>query len=263
MSAAPSYQSVHRALLAWALIVLSGCSVLVTVPPAPASSHSSALAAYTRTLERFVNDRGEVDFTALAQDRSDLDVYIRYIADTPLENFSGRNEKLAHLINSYNALSMFNVISSGIPKSHAGLAKVGFFKLRKLTVGGEPISLYDYENQVIRPTGDPRVHFALNCMAVSCPALPRRPFSAGALGAELEREARAFFARPENYHADHGAKVVYLSELLYFFPGDFVPVHAKTLLDYANRYAPHPAPADYGVRFTPYDWTVAHSGRKR
>ena len=263
MSAAFAYQGLQRGSLALAMLVLSGCSVLVTVPAAPASGHPSALAAYARTLERFVNERGEVDFKALERDRSDLDVYVRYIADTPLQSFSGHNEKLAHLINSYNALSMFNVISSGFPESHAGLAKVRFFALRRLTIGGEPISLYDYENHVIRPLGEPRVHFALNCSAVSCPVLPRRPFSAGALDAELEREARAFFARPENYRADHHEKVVYLNEILRFYSEDFAPAHGKSLLDFANRYAPHPVPADYGVRFTPYDWTVADSGRGR
>jgi hypothetical protein len=54
---------------------------------------------------------------------------------------------------------------------------------------------------------------------------------------------------------------VWLSELLNFYPEDFVPLVAPSLLAYANRYAVQPAPLDYAVRFTPYDWTVANSKR--
>ena len=42
----------------------------------------------------------------------------------------------AHMVNAYNALSMFNVVASGIPATHAGFNKVTFFYLRKLAVGG-------------------------------------------------------------------------------------------------------------------------------
>jgi hypothetical protein len=103
----------------------------------------------------------------------------------------------------------------------------------------------------------------LNCSAVACPVLPRVPFTAAALDAELARETRAFFVRPENFRVDTAARTVWLSELLNFYPEDFVPLMATSLLEYANRYAPQPAPLDYTVRFTPYDWTVANSKRAR
>ena len=139
--------------------------------------------------------------------------------------------------------------------------------LRQFDIGGQVLSLYSFENDVIRPAtrarNDPRVHFALNCSAVSCPVMPRAPFAADALDAELERETRAFFARPENFSVDAEQRTVWLSELLDFYPEDFVPRPAVSLLAYANRYPPQPAPLDFSVRFTPYDWTVANSRRPR
>ena len=81
--------------------------------------------------------------------------------------------------------------------------------------------------------------------------------------AELDRETRAFFARPENFRIDAASKTVWLSELLDFYPEDFVPGAAPSLLAYANRYVPAPAPVDVAVRFTPYDWTIANSRRLR
>jgi hypothetical protein len=59
------------------------------------------------------------------------------------------------------------VIRSGVRPEQ----KIRFFLLRKYRVGGEDMSLYALENDIIRPLGEPRVHFALNCMAVSCPRL--------------------------------------------------------------------------------------------
>lgn len=243
--------------------LLGGCSTLVPAPAAPASTPEQALGAWARVLDRFVDARGEVDFPALARDRADLDRYVRHVADTPLTQWPDGPQRLAHMINAYNALSMYNVIASGIPATHAGWNKVGFFVLRQLDIGGQRMSLYSFENGVIRPyaRGEPRIHFALNCSALACPVLPRQPFGTTVLDAELERETRAFFARPENFRIDRANATVWLSALLDFYPEDFVPVAADSLLAYANRYAPEAAPPGFTVRFTPYDWTIANSRR--
>ncbi|HET7527714.1 MAG TPA: DUF547 domain-containing protein, partial [Burkholderiaceae bacterium] len=157
----------RRAAVVLAAYALVSCTTLVLPPAGPLSSASAAQAAWARVLQRFVNTRGEVDFAALAADRGDLDTYLRYVAATPLSSVLDGPQRLAHLINAYNALSMFNVIDSGIPASHAGFNKVGFFVLRRLLVGGDAMSLRSFENDVIRPyarsRGDPRIHFALNC----------------------------------------------------------------------------------------------------
>ncbi len=244
------------------LMLLSACSTLV-----PAPTTQAAHAAWARVLATHVNERGEVDFEALAQDRADLDRYVRHVATVPLASLPDGVARLAQMVNAYNALSMYNVLQSGIPATHAGWAKVRFFYLRKLDIGGQAMSLYSFENDVIRPytraRNDPRVHFALNCSALSCPVLPRRPFAADTLDAELERQTRAFFAQPQNFRIDVAERTVWLSELLNFYPEDFVPRPAASLLDYANRHVPQPAPADFSVRFTPYDWTIANSRRRR
>ena len=231
----------------------------------PAVAAHAARAAWAQVLLRFVNDKGEVDFEALSRDRAELDAYVRHVAETPLDSLPDGPQRLAHMINAYNALSMFNVVQSGIPATHAGFNKVTFFVFRQMDIGGRRMSLRSFENDVIRPyarrRGDPRIHFALNCSALSCPTLPRAPFTGEALDAELERETRAFFARPENFRVDTATGTVWLSELLDFYPEDFVPQPAASLVDYANRYVAQPAPPDFKVRFTPYDWTIANSRR--
>ncbi len=259
------------ALLALMLTLLTACSTVVQVPERAelgTVSLAEAERGFGRVLARHVNARGEVDFAALRDDRSEagntaLEIYVRLIARTPLDAFPNPNAQLAHMINAYNALSMYNVIASGIPASHAGLAKVKFFVLRKFEIGGTALSLYAFENEIIRKRGEPRVHFALNCSAVSCPILPRQLFTGDTLQESLERETRAFFAQTENLRIDHSAQTVFFNEILKFYTEDFVPTAAPDLIAYAQRYADIQIPKHYAVAFTPYDWTIANSARKR
>ena len=234
---------------------VDSASTVNTSDPAAAPPNT----AWARVLERFVDDRGRVNFEALARDRADLDQFVSYLYDVGPNNqpdrFPGTAQVLAYHLNAYNALAMYKVIAVGIPDTLAGLRKVSFFALGKVQVGGEPISLYSYENDVIRPLGDPRVHVALNCMSVGCPRLPREPFLPERLEQQLEREARLFFNEPRNVTVDADRRIVRLSEILKFYPEDFLRV-APSLIDYVNRYHAVPIPADYKIEYIPYDWTI-------
>ena len=264
-------------LTALLLLALGACSTVVRVPVRAGAGSSAdgtasgrrvaledAKAGYARVLQRHVNDRGEVDFAALRDDTGDaglgaLESYVSAIAVTPLDAALTPAARLAHMVNAYNALSMYNVIASGIPASHNGFAKVKFFVLRKFDIGGNVMSLYDFENNIIRKLNEPRVHFALNCSAVSCPLLPRAMFTAEGLNEELDREARGFFERPENLSVDDAQRTVFFNEILKFYTEDFVPGHAPTLIAYAQRYSRQTIPPDFSIAFRPYDWTIANS----
>ena len=257
-------------VLAALMLVLSACSTVVKVSQSdtPALPLVQAEQGYAAVLQRHVNQQGEVDFVALQADKSASGVqalasYVQTIAVTPLDAAPTAPARLAHMINAYNALSMYNVIASGIPATHAGFAKVQFFVLRKFDIGGTPMSLYTFENDIIRKLNEPRIHFALNCSAVSCPVLPRVPFTASKLDDELDRETRAFFAKPENLRIDDVQRKVIFNEILKFYTEDFTPAHAPSLVAYAQRYTAQKIPVDYTVTFAPYDWTVANSQRKK
>jgi hypothetical protein len=73
---------------------------------------------------------------------------------------------------------MYGVVYHKIPSDfNRFIDRARFFKFTENNIGGKHISLYDYENKIIKPMGDPRVHFALNCMVVDCPRLPDKPFA--------------------------------------------------------------------------------------
>ncbi len=254
---------IRQLLVLLALACLQACSTLVVTPSATVSedelSPAAAQAAWARVLTGYVNTQGQVDFAGLAKQAQDVHVYLRYVARVKAADIANTQDRLAHHINAYNALSMFNVMDLGIPQSNASLAqRYRFFIARKHTIGGQEMSLYAYENDVIRKLGDPRIHWALNCSSVSCPVLPLEPFEGARLEQQLERESRQFFADPRNMHIDVATRSVSLSEILSFFPEDFVPTHAPNLIAYANRYAPVPANTNWSIKFVPYDWTIAN-----
>ncbi|MFJ4290639.1 DUF547 domain-containing protein [Cupriavidus sp. NPDC089707] len=214
---------------------------------------------WARVLQKYVNDHGQVDFCGLAKDPADLLAYLDYVERVSPQNmrdaFPTRGAALAYHINSYNALAMYNVIASGMPKELGWLTRLRFFGGRRFVIGGKAMTLYTYENTVIRPLGDERVHFALNCMVIGCPQLPTQPFSGEHLDAQLEMAAQRFFSEPRNLQVDPARGTVRVSSILKFYENDFL-TRSPTLLAYINRYAPVTLPPWLEVEFIPYDWSI-------
>ena len=161
---------------------------------------------WSSVLARYVDDAGRIDFAALSHDHADLDRVVAFVAAVdPVsepQRFPDRAARIGFYINAYNALAMHGIVETGVPRSLGGVTKFTFFNVKKFTVGGKSISLYDLENDVIRPLGEERVHFALNCMAVSCPRLPRTAFTADALEQHLDTATRTFLAEKRNVSVD-------------------------------------------------------------
>ena len=261
----------RRLLLVLMSLALAACASVPrpggtadSASSAPSATPSTAATAppyeaWARVLGRFVDDQGRVDFAALAKDRADLDQFVGYVYDVGPNNqpqlFPTTDHVLAYHINAYNALAMYKVIATGIPRSLGGFNKLGFFYFGKVQVGAQAISLYDYENKVIRALGDARIHMALNCMSVGCPRLPREPFLPQTLNAQLDREARTFFNEARNVAVNDTAMLLRLPEILAFYTGDFL-AQAPTLAAYVNRYREHKVPETYALEFIPHDWTI-------
>lgn len=248
-----------------ALLLAAILLTATLVPPAIAQERETdALAHWAKVLKTFVNDRGEVDFQGLAKNPTDLKAFVDYVARISPGSapalFPTKEARLAYHINAYNALAMYNVIDLGIPNSLSGLTKVRFFGFRRFSIGGRTMSLYSYENDVIRPLGDERIHFALNCMSIGCPRLPRTAFTANELNEQLDREARRFVAEPRNVQRLPERKAVRVSEILKFYTEDFLR-RSPSLIAYLNRYAPEKIPEDYTVEFIGYDWTINDQNR--
>jgi len=241
--------------LATLAVGLAACATLLQVPGSAGRASDDPQAAWARVLRGHVLDDGGIDFVGIRRDPEDLEAFVAWVAThgpraTP-ELFPTEAARLAYYLNAYNALAIYQVVTT----PHRPEQRVRFFLLTTVVLDGQRTSLYRLENAAIRPLGDPRVHFALNCMVRGCPRLPREPFDPSRLNAQLEREARRFLNEPRNIQVDPPVGVVRVSSILRFYREDFL-AKAPSLVAYANRYRTEPIPEDYAVRFIPYDWIL-------
>jgi hypothetical protein len=248
-------------------LVMTGCATLVPPPSALQTGNKNipvelALGSWAYVLENLVDEQGRVDFNLLKMDPAFLEKYVSYLAETSPEknpeSFPTDEKRLAYFLNSYNALAMYGLIVHNFPGDLFSFwDRARFFKFTRFHIGGKEISLYDYENDVIRPLGDPRVHFALNCMVKACPRLPQTPFQAKTLDATLDMLAREFVNHPRHVRISRSKGIVQLSEIFRFYKKDFVnPKTASSLIAYINKYRDVPLDENLKIKFIDYDWVV-------
>lgn len=243
-------------------LILMSCSTFQKTPPALAvQSETQAIGHYASVLKNYVNVAGAVDFEGLQKNPQDLESYVAFVAEKKFSDFTTRESLLAHHLNAYNALSMYTVVQKNIPITNAGFNKIRFFYLTKMVIGGKTMSLVTYENDFIRSMNEDRIHWALNCMAVSCPRLPRQPFVAETLNADLQKQAVEFFNSEINIRLNNQKKKVVVTEILKFFPKDFVPRKAPSVIEYINLYRQEKIPLDFKTEYISYDWTINNSNR--
>lgn len=231
-------------------------------PLGDSNPYLNALPAWQQTLTDYVDDHGRTDFKALTDNSATLASFVNAIeAVSPASNpelFDTRDKVLAYHVNAYNALAMKGIIDRGVPKNLSSLFKrASFFKFRKIVIGGKKTNLYDYENKVIRPLDEPRMHFVLNCMVRDCPRLPRQVFTPENLEAALQTATLEFFSKPLHLKKDEQAQTLYVSAILDFYTKDFVASGKKNdLIPYINQYLSEPVADNYKVKYIKYDWTV-------
>ncbi len=241
-------------LIAGTMIGTTLMTVQSRAQPAEAVDISDAAADYDRLLKAHVDDRGLVDYSALADDPSALDRYVASLADPGLldENHS-EDRRLATLINAYNAFTLKLIVDHGggdgldsILDLHDGKP----WDQEIWTLAGQEVSLNQIEHEYVRPVFDePRIHWALVCAAYSCPPLRAEAYTAEQLGRQLaDQEHRVLQAGDDRFVQirDGRAKVTRLFEWYGQDFGDW-----KT---YVNERLPQ-APLQFDD-FLEYDWKL-------
>lgn len=248
--------------------------LLATSPVSAAFSHDD----WAAVLDRFVSEDGLVDYAALAEDREELDRYVRAVETTSPqsdpENFPTRQHELAYFINAYNALVFTGVLERGPEEDSVWkgglISGYGFFVAMKIRVGGDKTNLRKLENAVIREVyEDPRIHAALNCASMGCPRLPRVPFLPERLDEQLDDAIREFVSDQRRVRVDDANRTVYLSKIFDWFKSDFTEYEKNhgnpkgTVVDYINRYREPSAsvPTDYRVKILDYDKRINKQGQ--
>jgi hypothetical protein len=122
-------------------------------------------------LGAYVDADGFVDYAGLLGDAARLDAYLDQLAAAPFDAL-GRDEKLALLINAYNAFTLRLILDHYPVASIQDIPAPERWDAVRWRVGPHTWSLNQIEHEEIRPKFvEPRIHFALVCAAVGCPPL--------------------------------------------------------------------------------------------
>jgi hypothetical protein len=273
----------RRRLLGLALAAAAAAAT--SLPPLPVQAQSPGFdhkhAAWTALLRKHVRlVRGgqttQVDYAGFKADRAALKVYLDTLSAVTPTTFGGWTpaERQAFLINAYNAFTV-ELILTRYPdlKSIKDLGSLlsSPWKPKWIPLLGNKVSLDDIEHAMLRKRGDyddPRVHFAVNCASIGCPALREEAFVAARLDAQMDEQTLRFMSdRTRNrYNAQRGR--LELSKIFDWYGEDFRLGHRGigSLPAFAARYADQlaEAPADReriravqaDIVFTDYDWAL-------
>lgn len=215
-----------------------------------------------------------VDYAGMRRDAAQLDAYLTSLANVRKGDFANwpREEQLAFLINAYNAWTVALVLSG--PPDLASIKDLGSLWRSPwgrpiVTLFGATLSLDDIEHGLIRGNpayAEPRIHFAVNCASIGCPALREEAYGAGKLEAQLEEQTRRFLADRSRNRIQNGALMV--SRLFDWYDGDFAHAGSTArgvvgfLLDYADALGLTHDEQDalrrneMRISYTTYDWRI-------
>jgi hypothetical protein len=256
------------------LFYLSLCVFLLS-PALQAEEHG----AWSDLLADWVSPTADgystrVDYAAAEKEREALQNYLDSLAAVDAQTYSQWSEdrQLAFLINAYNAWTVELILrQEPAPESIRDIG--GWLQspwdvpLSRLL--GRERSLDDIEHRMIRGPegfGEPRIHFAVNCASVGCPALRREAYTAQDLEAQLEAQTRQFLSdRSRNgWRGD----TLYLSPLFKWYREDFETDWRDTgslgafLLRYADALDSDAEQREalrrgsMRIRYTDYDWAL-------
>lgn len=180
---------------------------------------------------------GLVNYPFMQEHRSELDAYLKTIADAGLNRLAPAHLE-ALLIDAYNAYTVKSILDHPEVSSIRDIPGV-WTKVRH-RVGGFDLTLDEIEHRILRPFfRDPRIHFALNCASRSCAPFPIWAYDGERIDEQLEDRADSFLSDPNNVQVE-GTKLL-LSRYFDWYGGDFTASgwkgSEKTIVDYVGRYA--------------------------
>ena len=262
-----------KRLFACLLLLLSGLAQ---------AQFDHGYAAWDRLLKKHVqwlpdNKQSRVDYAAFQRDRAALKKTLDAMSAVARADFDNwpREQRMAFLINAYNAFTV-ELILTKYPDLKS-IKELGSFvqspwKKKFFSLLGEERHLDWIEHEQLRPLyNDPRVHAAVNCASIGCPALRNEAFTAARLEAQLEEGMQRFLADRTRNRARDGQLEV--SAIFKWFQEDFEKGHkgfakvedlfaryAAQLTDNANEQAKLRDRA-MPIRHLDYDWSLNGVGR--
>jgi len=214
---------------------------------------------YATLLEKYVK-QGQVDYRGLKSEKARLDQYLVVLEKTDSKKLP-RNERFAFYINAYNAWTI-KLILSGYPGVKS-IKDLGSFlkspwEKKICRIDEDVVTLDNIEHNILRPRfKDPRVHFAINCAALSCPPLASEPYLGNTLDRQLDDAARAFINNPQRNYLKYNTLSV--SKIFKWFAEDFNHDIIGFFLKYVKQDVKKELEAKRDkikIKYLNYDWSL-------
>jgi Protein of unknown function, DUF547 len=267
-------------ILVAAIAVLSGCA-----SPSPSAQESNrspqtasavplSYESYGNVLQTYVNSEGLVDYPALQNNPQLLKNFVVKLGSVAPSTYAAwsRPEKIAFLINAYNAITLESIINQKpLKKSIKDI--FGVWNFAKHTVAGDAKTLDDIEHKILRKDFDePRIHAALVCAAISCPPLRREPYTAAKLNEQLDDQVRQWLSTPHGLKIDRAQNQISVSSIFKWFGEDWQKSYSiadgftgsskeRAVLNFISRYAnpedkAYLTQGGYKLNYLNYDWSL-------
>ena len=176
-----------------------------------------------------------------------------------------RKQQLAYWINVYNVNVVATVVEHYPVDSIRDIStdpiiRLNVFKKERVPFGGKLLSLDDVENEKIREGfHDPRIHFAINCAAKSCPPIRMEAFTGAKLDAQLDDQTRRFLARAVRVERDGNRLTVHTTKIMDWFRKDF-EAWGGGVVPFVRKYV-QMEQREAAVEYDDYDWSLNDAKR--
>jgi hypothetical protein len=210
-----------------------------------------------------------VNYEGFDANRGKLKDYLEQLSSVDKGAYEAWSDdrQLAFLINAYNAFTVELILRHypdidsirDIGNIFSGPWDKDFFRLL-----GEKRTLDELEHNMIRVWfNEPRIHFAVNCASVGCPALRPEAFTGEHLEQQLADSTRRFLGDRQRNRVDASDDRVHVSPLFKWYEDDFANGDVKAYLaSHASRLADTEEQRQllkrggFTIAHTEYDWNL-------
>jgi len=200
-------------------------------------------------LAQYVRSTGKVNYAGIKVDLAKLESYLTKLEGVAVATLSTK-EQLAFWINAYNAYTIKLIIDNYPVSSITDLEGGKPWDKKWIKLNGQVLSLNNIENDIIRPQlNEPRIHFAVNCAAKSCPSLLNQAWTADNLEANFEKQTKAF-VNNATYNVITSSQAT-VSKIFEWYAVDF-----GDLASFLNKYSATKLDAGTSIIFKEYDWAL-------
>ena len=170
-----------------------------------------------------------VDYDGMLAQREQLTFYLKSLSEVTEDEFDSWSsaEQLAFLINAYNSWTV-ELILSKYPDLDSikdlGSLFQSPWKKSFIPLLGETRSLDDIEHLLIRGSDrykEPRIHFAVNCASIGCPALRAEAYVGARIDQQLGEVEQLFLSDKSRNRFNEESGLLEISSIFKWYEEDF------------------------------------------